>query len=204
MTLHLGVDFDNTIIRYDAVFHRVAREHGLIPDGTPATKEAVREHLRAAGREEDWTALQGEVYGRRLREAEPFPGALDFLADCTRRGVPCSIISHKTRHPYRGPAWDLHAAAQDWLDYMGFFDPARVGMAPERVHFLETKEAKLARIQEVGCTHFLDDLPEILLAPGFPSGVRRLLYGASDSPQAGLQPLPDWAAVAAYFLEEGA
>ena len=27
----LGVDFDNTIVAYDSLFHRVALERGLIP-----------------------------------------------------------------------------------------------------------------------------------------------------------------------------
>lgn len=204
MTLHLGIDFDNTIICYDAVFHRVAREQGLIPATTPPTKEAVRDHLRASGREEAWTALQGEVYGRRLREAEPFPGALAFLAAARREGIPWSIISHKTRHPYRGPAWDLHAAALDWLAFMGFFDPEGLGLGREAVHFSETKEGKLDRIRSVGCTHFLDDLPEILLAPTFPEGTVRLLFGVARGPHPDVHALPTWAQVADYFALGGA
>ena len=32
----VGVDFDNTIICYDALFHRVAEEQGLLPAGVPS------------------------------------------------------------------------------------------------------------------------------------------------------------------------
>ncbi len=199
MTLRIGVDFDNTILRYDGVFHRVARERGFIPETLPATKEAVRDHLRAVGREDDWTELQGEVYGLRLREAEAFPGALETLGTWIAQGLPVWIISHKTRHPYRGPAWDLHAAAYDWLEFAGVFEGA--GLPRSHVSFSETKEGKLARIAEVGCTHFLDDLPEILQASGFPEATRRLWFGGTEA-RAGLVPLPDWGAVAAYVAEE--
>ena len=47
----VGVDFDNTIVAYDALFHRVASERGLIPATVAATKIAVRDALRASGQE---------------------------------------------------------------------------------------------------------------------------------------------------------
>ena len=34
-----------------------------------------------------------------------------------------------------------------------------------------TLAEKLQRIAQQGCTHFLDDLPELLAEPGFPAGV---------------------------------
>ena len=57
--LHLGLDFDNTIVSYDTLFHRVAREMGLISDDVTVSKNAVRDFLRTAGREPEWTAMQG-------------------------------------------------------------------------------------------------------------------------------------------------
>src|SRR5262245_43078397 len=43
----IGVDFDNTIVSYDALFHRIATERDLIPADLPVNKTAVRDHLRA-------------------------------------------------------------------------------------------------------------------------------------------------------------
>lgn len=172
----LGVDFDNTLICYDGVFHAVSLEMGLIPEALPQTKEAVRDHLRTTGQEEAWTELQGTVYGSRLQEAEAFPGALATLAEAREAGIDLRIISHKTRRPYRGHPWDLHAAAWAWLEGQGLFPGV---LARAHVAFLETQAEKLARIGAEGCTHFLDDLPEILAAPGFPGGTRRLLFGGA-------------------------
>jgi hypothetical protein len=172
----LGVDFDNTIVCYDQVFHRAAIEQDLIPPEIPEHKEAVRDYLRGCGQEETWTALQGYVYGARMLDAEPFPGVKECLAHCIQEGITVSIISHRTRYPYLGYPYDLHQAAHEWLDAHGFFDPALIGLLPERVFFELTKQAKLSRISLVGCTHFIDDLPEFLGEPNFPSGIERILF----------------------------
>lgn len=172
----LGVDFDNTIVGYDEVFHRVAAERGLIPAGVPATKAEVRRYLVERGREDEWTEMQGEVYGARMLDALPYPGALDFLAACRGLGVEVYVVSHKTRHPYRGPRHDLHRAAADWLEHHGFFDPGRIGLGRGRVFFELTKREKFERIARVGCRWFVDDLVEILEDPAFPAGVGRILF----------------------------
>jgi hypothetical protein len=177
--MRIGVDFDNTIVCYDGLFHRVACEQGLIPAGIPATKGAVRDYLRTVGREDDWTAMQGYVYGARLLEAPAFPGVHDFFTCCRRQGVDLCIISHKTRYPYAGARYDLHQAARDWLQAQGFFDPARIGLKPGQVQFRLTLHEKLDSIAQQRCTHFIDDLPELLAEPSFPAGVERLLFDAS-------------------------
>ncbi len=174
--MRLGVDFDNTIVCYDQVFHQVAVAEGLIPPQAPQGKEQVRDYLRAKGGEEDWIVLQGLVYGARLKQAPPFPGVREFFRRAIKRGMELVIISHKTRTPYRGPAYDLHQAALDWLAHMGFFDPAGVGLARSQVFLELTKQDKLARIEQQGCTHFIDDLPEFLAEPGFPPGVAPVLF----------------------------
>src|SRR5207244_522866 len=75
----IGLDLDNTLVCYDAVFSRLAVERGFIDPGAPVSKLAVRELLRGSGREDAWTELQGAAYGARMCEAEPFPGVLQLL-----------------------------------------------------------------------------------------------------------------------------
>ena len=169
---HLGVDFDNTIVCYDDVFHRLALAEGLIPSSVPCDKTSVRNFLRAAGREDRWTAMQAVVYGERMPEARPFPGVLDFFAACAGRELRVSIISHRTRQPIVGEPCDLHAAAFRWLEANGFVDLVSL----EAIHFLETRAEKIARVAESGCTHFIDDLPEFLAEPLLPPALRRILF----------------------------
>ncbi len=191
----IGVDFDNTIVCYDALFHRVAVERGLVPTSVAATKNSVRDTLRAAGREPEWTALQGYVYGPRMAEADPFPGVREFFRACREHGIAVCIVSHKTRHPFIGEPYDLHAAAQDWLKRQGFLSPDGAGLRPEQIFFELTKSAKLARIATCECTHFIDDLPEILNDPAFPAHTARLLFSpATTAPSvAGVSAFSTWA-----------
>jgi hypothetical protein len=109
----LGIDFDNTIVCYDEIFYRVAMERKLIPADIPPTKEQVRDYLRRVGREDEWTEMQGYVYGSRMMDVQPFPGVMECIAAAVKSGFHVAIISHKTRSPYLGHPYDLHAAARD-------------------------------------------------------------------------------------------
>ncbi len=182
----LGLDFDNTIVSYDEVFHRVAVEGGHVPGALPVSKEAVRDFLRTAGVEEVWTEMQGTVYGSRMGEARPFDGALETIASIKAQGHRVIIVSHKTRFPFLGERHDLHAAARRWLEAHGFFDPQGLGFRDGDVFFELTKEDKLAQIARESCTHFVDDLPEILTHPLFPPGVERLLFAPGTASGSGV------------------
>ena len=172
----IGVDFDNTIVCYDDVFHRVALEQGLIPATVPASKREVRGYLEQCGKANAWTELQGWVYGVRLQTARPFPGVLEFFRSYVRSGACLCIVSHKTRYPALGPAHDLHEAAHQWLEVNGFYDPGQIGLSRDRVYFELSQQAKVDRIAQVSCTFFIDDLPEVLTNPDLPVRVHRILF----------------------------
>ena len=59
----LGVDFDNTLVCYDGLFHAAAVAGGLMPLDAPCDKRGVRQWFIERDREKDFTLLQGEVYG---------------------------------------------------------------------------------------------------------------------------------------------
>jgi hypothetical protein len=189
----IGVDFDNTLVCYDGLFHRLAAERGLIPPGLPAGKNSVRDFLRRAGQEEKWIELQGDVYGPRIAGALPFPGVIDFFTRALRLEIPIHIISHKTRHPVIGPPHDLHGAALDWLRRQGFFDRP-IGLPAENVHFGLTRPEKIDHIRRLGCTVFIDDLEETYLEPSFPPGVERILFAPQREPEAppGVARMTSW------------
>jgi hypothetical protein len=202
----IGVDFDNTIVSYDGLFHKLAVRQGLAPDEIPAAKNAVRDYLRQIGQEDRWTELQGYTYGPGMREARLFPGVLEFFDRCRRTGQEVFIISHRTRYPFLGPRHDLHEAAHDFLVEHGLNDPARIGLAADHIHFHESKEEKLARINQVGCTHFIDDLPEILTAAELRADIEKILFDPNgqqaDCP--GLRRIGSWQAIENDLLGEEA
>ncbi len=163
----IGIDFDNTIICYDNIFNKVAIEKKLIPIDLPSGKNYVRDYLRSAGKEEDWIELQGYVYGARLLDNYPFEGVKDFFLYCKQNSIDFCIVSHKTLYPYKGYPYDLHKAAYQWIKRENIECP---------ICFELTKEEKVKRIAKLGCSHFIDDLPEFLRLPGFADSVSKILF----------------------------
>ncbi|MFA5181843.1 MAG: hypothetical protein WC405_11020 [Syntrophales bacterium] len=194
----IGIDFDNTIVCYDEAFHRAACEGGLIPADIPATKEQVRDYLRNIGQEDSWTELQGYVYGSRMDMVEPFSGVTECIRFLMSQGADVYIISHKTLYPYRGARYNLHDAARSWLLKSCFLRDA--GLDMHQVFFETTKDEKLARIGNMGCTHFIDDLPEIFSADGFPPQTTPLLFAPENQAGGkGMLTFVSWKDIAAYF-----
>ena len=180
----IGLDCDNTIICYNEAIALLAEELFELPAEVPRTKLGLRNYLRAAGREHEWTAFQGELYGPGMRYAEPFDGAIATMQQLLAEGHELVIISHRSRRPYAGEPHDLHLAARNWvadrLQSIGLF-----GTIGDKsvIHFLETRDQKVAMVAELSCAVFIDDLPEVLSAPGFPLDTYGILFDPSREAQ---------------------
>jgi hypothetical protein len=202
--MRIGIDFDNTIACYDGVFHAAALERGLIPADIGRDKNSVRDHLNGSGRNDDFTELQGYVYGARMDLVAPYPGFTEFVAAARKAGHELFIVSHKTRHPMLGPKHDMHAAAREFLTARGLVGDGASQIDPARVFFELTKQDKVARAAALRCEVFIDDLPEILAMPGFPDGMRRILFDPENqfensSDHAGARS-SSWAAITADLM----
>ena len=195
----IGVDFDNTIVCYDQLFHAIALEKGLIPGTIDVSKTAVRDYLRKIGNEDAWTEMQGYVYGARMSEALPYAKVKSFFKEMIVAGHELRIISHKTKYPYRGEKYDLHAAALKWIEEQGFLDNSETGLKIENVFFNQTKEEKLTRIAEQGCEYFIDDLPELLKQNEFPNSVSPILFDPNSSHMEELKTFSRWIDIIEYF-----
>ncbi|MBI1778636.1 MAG: hypothetical protein HYR63_25120 [Proteobacteria bacterium] len=177
----VGIDFDNTLVDYAEAFRVVGIAMGLLPDGFVGDRVSLRALVRAsAAGEQGWQRLQARVYGPDIDLARPMAGIGGFLAHARRAGTTVAVISHKTRYAEQDPEGvDLRMAAAAWLARSG------LGLAPDRVFFENTRKAKLARIAMLACSHFIDDLPEVLADPEFPAGVERILFMADGASQHG-------------------
>ena len=147
----------------------------------------------------EWTKLQASVYGPEILRATPFEGFREFLAAARRLSVKVSIISHKSSFAAADPGGcNLREAARCWLRENRLLDEP-LTVSSEDVFFEESIERKLARVGELKCSHFVDDLEEVLLEPGFPSGTAPLLFSADSADViSGLRAFPTW-----HALREG-
>jgi len=187
MTSHagrtIGFDFDNTIVSYEKIYRRLVDAHGARIVSGQSSKNMLRDHFHRKGEADVFTRIQGEVYGPGLAGAEAYPGFSSCLEQLTADGWKVVVISHRTKNPLAGPAHDLHQAGRKFLETSGW-----LGEKIREAYFEETKEAKLMRIARCGCNFFVDDLPEILAHPAFPTDCQPLLFDPSGDPEKGTPP----------------
>ena len=202
--LVIGVDFDNTIATFDGLIHQIALEQGLIHSNTPKSKMRIRDAIRLLpGGEIEWQKLQGAIYGPRMNEALLAEGFRDFVKTCARHGDPVHIISHKTEYAnYDDTHSNLHTAALSWMEAHGFFRTDGLGLSQQQVYLEPSRSKKLGRIEQLGCTHFIDDLDITFREDSFPHGVEKILYSSiMPSPSLpGVKVIATWQAISDYIL----
>jgi hypothetical protein len=208
MTPTIGIDFDNTIVSYDELMHRAAVDRGLISDGADRTKRAVRDRVRRLPDGEiEWQKLQALAYGPLMCEAQPIEGAEAFIRHCRQAGIAVFIVSHKTEYAgYDETRTNLRSAALEWMAAHRFFEPTGLGLERDDVYFESTRADKIARIERIGCSHFIDDLEEVFLEPSFPPHVHKILYAPDVSlvSAGSATVMPTWQHLCDYFFDRRA
>lgn len=174
----IGVDFDNTILCYDNLLHKIAVERGLINPRIKKSKKHIRDKIRQLPDGEiEWQKLQAMVYGRRIGEAELIDGVWTFFRSCKRHNVKVYIISHKSEFAKLDQTGtNLRAAALSWMAKNKFFETNGLGLWQKDVYFESTRQEKIERIKKIQCTHFIDDLEETFLEDTFPTGIEKIFY----------------------------
>ena len=170
----IGLDFDNTIVCYDNAFKVMASSHLDLPDHISRNKASIKDYLIKTNRSEEWTLFQGLLYSEGLQYAQAFTGAVDVLQELVDMGCTLIVISHKTKNPIAGPAFDLHKAAKNWI--AKFLCSKGLLTGENDIILCPTKELKLREIKLRKCDIFLDDLDEILSHPQFPAATQGVLY----------------------------
>jgi len=203
----IGIDFDNTLVSYDDVIYRVAAHDGLIPLDVGKRKKEIRDRIRQLpGGEIEWQKLQAVVYGSRMGEAELIDGVKTFFELCKRYKVKLFIISHKTEYAKLDEtATNLWLASLTWMERNKFFEPDGLGLTQGDVYFESTRNRKIERIRDTGCTHFIDDLEELFLEDSFPTTVEKILYTPEPDHVSlnGFKVFNSWEAISDYFFGRG-
>ena len=181
--MNIGVDFDNTIARYDTSFREVALKEGIVDKNWKGKgKTELRDHLRRLPNgEKTWMKLQGRVYGKYMHHAEMLPGVANFLMNCKRRNHNLFIVSHKTKYGHFDPERiSLRQEALKWMEAKRFFDQNFFGVERKNVFFADTRVEKVNKIEQLKCDWFIDDLPEVFAEKSFPLITKKVLFGKFD------------------------
>ena len=193
--LTIGLDLDNTIARYDSLLQTIAHEKGWL-NKPVYSKKLIRESVRKLiNGEEKWQQLQAKIYGPQMNQAELFSGVKNFLSQGVAHQADVFIISHKTQYAtLDNDHCDLRLAALNWMNMNDLLRPDQTGLTVERVFFESTREEKINRIRKLKCSHYIDDLEEVLLEESFPKETEKLHF-TPDRPmtyEAGLKSFSSW------------
>lgn len=181
--LKIGIDFDNTIACYDQAFAEVACLMGFQSSYESSTKVKVKQSIQSSSDGDLlWQKLQGQVYGKHMLLAKVFAGVHEFICLAKLRGHEVFVVSHKTEFGhYDEEQVSLRRQAMLWLEKNNFFCTNQLYLSKEDIYFESTREDKIQRVQELACTHFIDDLPEVFTEPKFPGCIEKILFSPSDS-----------------------
>jgi len=170
----VGFDFDNTIIDYTSSFIELAKKKNLVPLKINKDKISIRNYLRDKNIEEQWTVLQGEVYGKNIMSAKIYKGVIDTFIYLSDKNFKIKIISHKTKFPYKGEKVNLRISAIEWIKKNILESYSNINLDLLDIHFEDSIEKKIEKIQKLNCDVFIDDLPEILNL--LPNNIQRILF----------------------------
>ena len=171
----IGLDFDNTLARYDDVFATEAKKQGLVSSEWKGTKKNLKDKLHSTkDGDKSWQKIQGQVYGPSMHRANLFPGVARFLLRCRLLGHTVFVVSHKTKYGhFDSTKTPLRQAALDWMHAKGFFDEFAIHR--ENIFFADTRYGKVEKIRDLSLDVFIDDLEEVFAEDNFPN-IKKILF----------------------------
>jgi thiamine kinase-like enzyme len=180
----IGIDLDNTILKYDEVFYFLALEQSWIDQDCFPHKGAVKKGLSKKAEDSNqsenrWQQLQAWAYGRHIEKALVFDGFFDFARQAQQCGDRLFIVSHKTEFSNYDPSVPLQDAALNTLDQRGFFKTVNeggIGFEQQDVFFTSSLDDKIQKIKELNLTHFIDDLFKVIDHREFPIDTKGILF----------------------------
>ena len=159
--MRIGFDFDNTIIEYKDLFYTEALKHGFIKGEKDPTKSIIRKHFVDINREEIFTQIQAEVYGRSIEKGIISNDLVYLINKLHNEGHKIFIVSHKTKYPISGQNYNLREAALKWLMKQTICGENKP-INRKNIYFESTKEEKAKRIEQLNIEIYIDDLLEIV------------------------------------------
>jgi hypothetical protein len=204
----IGIDLDNTILKYDEVFHFLALDQSWIDQGCFPDKNAVKKGLSEKAEDSNqsenrWQQLQAWAYGSHIEKALVFDGLFEFVRQAQQCGDKLFVVSHKTEFSSYDPSVQLRNAALNTLNQRGFFKPVNeggLGFEQQDVFFASSLDEKIQKIKDLNLTHFIDDLSKVICHREFPVETKGILFvPLSDQETGGIRGFQRWNNIKEYI-----
>lgn len=174
LNMVIGFDFDNTIIDYSNSFKILAKKKKYNKINSNLDKNSLKDFLIKNKKQNEWTIIQGEVYGKYITRAELYKGFIKLFRYLLKKNIKIFIVSHKTKYPYLGKKINLRKEAKKWIQKNIIYKNKIFNFSMKNVYFENSLEKKINRIVNLKCDIFIDDLPQILNL--LPKNVDKFLF----------------------------
>jgi hypothetical protein len=173
--IRIGLDFDNTIVNYDRVFHFLAKKKYKL-SSLHNTKKEIRKKIINLKGERSWMAMQGQAYGKHMYKAEMSLGFKNFLHRAIINDSKIFIISHKTEFGHFDKSkTNLRKKSYEWIA-KNINKNEKIKINKKNIFFLSSISSKINKIKELKLNYFIDDLELILNDKDFPKSTTKILY----------------------------
>lgn len=161
--IKLGIDLDNTIICYDELIYKLAKNKfsKLNLNKNLKSKNIIKSEIINKYNNEEWTKLQGLIFSEKLKYASLFDDFYNAIEEL-KNYYDIYIISHKTKYPSIGKKINLRNASKKFLKNNNISYCKNELIKSENIFFANTKKEKIEIIKKNKIDIFIDDLDEIL------------------------------------------
>jgi hypothetical protein len=163
MLQKIGLDLDNTIITYDKLIFKLAKEkYSISKRFVNKEKDFLKKEIIKKKGNKEWTAFQGLVYGKYILRAKLSDNFYNTISKI-KSFYDLYIISHKTKWSKIGIKINLRNAAKKFLKKNKIAYCKNSLIKNKNIFFENTEQEKIKKITNLKINYFIDDLIKVLL-----------------------------------------
>ena len=171
--MNIGIDLDNTIINYDNIFEKAAKNKNLVDENWCGRKENIKkEILKQKNGTLIWQFIQGEVYGDLIKNANLNTGVYQFILRALVNDCKIYIISHKTKYAQHSKKILLRDKSTKYLINKNIIGKINI----KNIFYENSRRDKINRINKKNLSWYIDDLSVILKDKRLENKSKKILY----------------------------
>lgn len=177
--LRIGLDLDNTLINYSKSYPAIINE---LNSKTKLKKRSeIKQYLKSlddTNTEFEWRKFQSYLYTKGLKYAYP-SFSIKLLLRILNKSYDIYIVSHKTEFTsVEFGKQDLRLVSMQWLKHHKLVPEY---LTLQNIHYCNSQEEKISKINNLNIDIFIDDLEEIICARNLDSKIKTILFRIEDS-----------------------
>ena len=177
--LRIGLDLDNTLINYSKSYPAIIKD---LNSKTKLKKRSeIKQYLKSlddTNVEFEWRKFQSYLYTKGLEYAYP-SFSIKLLLRILNKSHDVFIVSHKTEFTsVEFGKQDLRMISTQWMKHHKLVPEY---LALHNIHYCNSQEDKIFKINSLNLDVFIDDLGEIIYSSNLDCKIKTILFRIEDS-----------------------